>query len=188
MKTLIRLGGCPGWSASSLSAQSFCWFCNEAAHIYIAKYSYSILSKVSIIHDFHSYHQYHYEPIENSKLHIQLELNILDTEQILQQIELHTANDINFASEKTLFILSVEWPQKGSFSQSDTPPDNGIFFNSDRLGLSETVDTHDYPRSIWVTPPPPPPPGSTTYMITVRLHIYHIRKSKFSCLLQYRNL
>ena len=32
-KTLIRLGGCPGWSESSLGAQSFCWFCHEAAHI-----------------------------------------------------------------------------------------------------------------------------------------------------------
>ena len=25
--------GCPGWSESSLGAQSFCWFCHEAAHI-----------------------------------------------------------------------------------------------------------------------------------------------------------
>ena len=32
-KTLIRLGGCPGWSESSLVAQSFCWFCHEAAHL-----------------------------------------------------------------------------------------------------------------------------------------------------------
>ena len=31
-KTLIRLGGCPGWSESSLGAQSFCWFCHVAAH------------------------------------------------------------------------------------------------------------------------------------------------------------
>ena len=31
-KTLIRLGGCPGWSESSLGAQSLCWFCHEAAH------------------------------------------------------------------------------------------------------------------------------------------------------------
>ena len=30
---LIRLGGCPGWSASSLSAQSFCLFCHVAAQI-----------------------------------------------------------------------------------------------------------------------------------------------------------
>ena len=29
----IRLGGCPGWSESSLDAQSFCWFCHEAAQI-----------------------------------------------------------------------------------------------------------------------------------------------------------
>ena len=30
--TLIRLGGCTGWSESSLGAQSFCRFCHEAAH------------------------------------------------------------------------------------------------------------------------------------------------------------
>ena len=33
-KTLIRLGGCPGWSESSLGAHSFCLFCHVAAHIY----------------------------------------------------------------------------------------------------------------------------------------------------------
>ena len=32
-KTLIRLGGCPGWSESSLGAHSFCWFCCVAVHI-----------------------------------------------------------------------------------------------------------------------------------------------------------
>ena len=26
---LIRLSGCPGWSESSLGAQSFCWFCQR---------------------------------------------------------------------------------------------------------------------------------------------------------------
>ena len=31
-KTLIRLSGCPGWSESSLGAQSLCWFCHVAAH------------------------------------------------------------------------------------------------------------------------------------------------------------
>ena len=36
-KTLIRLGGCPGWSESSLGAQSFCWFCHEAAHAFDCK-------------------------------------------------------------------------------------------------------------------------------------------------------
>ena len=29
-ETLIRLGGCPGWSESSLGAHSFCWFCHVA--------------------------------------------------------------------------------------------------------------------------------------------------------------
>ena len=30
----IRLGGCPGWSETLLGAQSFCWFCHEAAHFF----------------------------------------------------------------------------------------------------------------------------------------------------------
>ena len=30
---LIRLSGCPGWSESSLGAQSLCWFCHVAAHM-----------------------------------------------------------------------------------------------------------------------------------------------------------
>ena len=33
LQTLIRLGGCPGWSESSLGAQSLCWFCHVAAHL-----------------------------------------------------------------------------------------------------------------------------------------------------------
>ena len=32
-KTRIRLGGCPGWSESSLGAQSLCWFCHVATHL-----------------------------------------------------------------------------------------------------------------------------------------------------------
>ena len=36
--TLIRLGGCPSWSESALGAQSFCWFCREAAQMF---YSFS---------------------------------------------------------------------------------------------------------------------------------------------------
>ena len=28
-----QTSGCPGWSESSLGAQSFCWFCHEAAQI-----------------------------------------------------------------------------------------------------------------------------------------------------------
>ena len=34
-KTLIRLGGCPGWSESSLGAHSFCWFCQVTAHMFL---------------------------------------------------------------------------------------------------------------------------------------------------------
>ena len=33
-----RLGGCPGWSESSLGAHAFCWFCHEAAHIWIKQF------------------------------------------------------------------------------------------------------------------------------------------------------
>ena len=32
-KTLIRLGGCPGWTESSLGAHTFCWFCHAATHL-----------------------------------------------------------------------------------------------------------------------------------------------------------
>ena len=32
-KTPIRLGGCPGWSESSLGSHSFCLFCHVAAHL-----------------------------------------------------------------------------------------------------------------------------------------------------------
>ena len=36
-KTLIRLGGCPGLSESSLGTHSFCWFCHFAAHLFLVK-------------------------------------------------------------------------------------------------------------------------------------------------------
>ena len=36
-KTLIRLGGCPGWSESSLGAEPHCWFCHVAAHLCFIK-------------------------------------------------------------------------------------------------------------------------------------------------------
>ena len=36
-KSLIRLGGCPGWSESSLGAQPHCWFCHEVAHMTFVK-------------------------------------------------------------------------------------------------------------------------------------------------------
>ena len=32
-KTLIRLGGCPGWSESSLGAKSLCWFCHVVTQV-----------------------------------------------------------------------------------------------------------------------------------------------------------
>ena len=33
VKTLIRLGGCPGWSESSLATQLLCWFCHVTAYM-----------------------------------------------------------------------------------------------------------------------------------------------------------
>ena len=32
-RRLIRLGGCPGWSKSSLGGHSLCWFCHVVAQI-----------------------------------------------------------------------------------------------------------------------------------------------------------
>ena len=38
--TVIRVGGCQGWSESSLGAQSFCWFCHEVAQVFLVYYKY----------------------------------------------------------------------------------------------------------------------------------------------------
>ena len=40
--TLIRLGGCPGRSKSSLGTQSDCWFCPSAAEINLFEYIFNI--------------------------------------------------------------------------------------------------------------------------------------------------
>ena len=40
-KTLIRLGGCPGWPESSLGTQSLCWFRHVAAHVNLEQYRHS---------------------------------------------------------------------------------------------------------------------------------------------------
>ena len=48
LKILIRLGGCPGYSESSLGAQSFCWFCHVAAHLRSDK-----ASTTTLFNDFH---------------------------------------------------------------------------------------------------------------------------------------
>ena len=39
-KTLIRLGGFPCWSESSLGTQSLCWFCHVTAQIFMVVFSY----------------------------------------------------------------------------------------------------------------------------------------------------
>ena len=38
-KTLFKLGGCPGWSESSLGAHSLCWFCHVVAHLWLLQLS-----------------------------------------------------------------------------------------------------------------------------------------------------
>ena len=48
-KTLIRLGGCPGWSESSLAHMSFCWFCHAAAQIIEYENSLSVSVKELVI-------------------------------------------------------------------------------------------------------------------------------------------
>ena len=44
-RRLIRLGGCPGWSESSLGAHSFCWFCHVTAHATVVKYLFVMIWK-----------------------------------------------------------------------------------------------------------------------------------------------
>ena len=36
---LIKLGGCLGWSESSLGTQPFCWFCHEVAQMHMRNHS-----------------------------------------------------------------------------------------------------------------------------------------------------
>ena len=53
-RRLIRLGGCPGWSESSLHTQSFCWFCHDVAHLSVpnhetVKSSSSVASQVFLM-------------------------------------------------------------------------------------------------------------------------------------------
>ena len=43
-RLLIRLGGCLGWSESSLDAQPHCWFCHEAAQIWFCSYNVWLLA------------------------------------------------------------------------------------------------------------------------------------------------
>ena len=42
-RRLIRLGGCPGWSESSLGAQPHCWLCHEAAHMEVVNMTLAAL-------------------------------------------------------------------------------------------------------------------------------------------------
>ena len=43
-KTLVRLGGCPGCSESSLGAQSLCWLCHVAAQMpCVETHSFSLI-------------------------------------------------------------------------------------------------------------------------------------------------
>ena len=56
-KTLIRLGGCPGWSESSLGAQTFCWFCDVAAHIQNPELLTQFVSDKPTGHSFDTSHE-----------------------------------------------------------------------------------------------------------------------------------
>ena len=47
-KTLIKLDRCPGWSESSLGAQSFCWFCHEVAQFIIGSINESEHDKTNL--------------------------------------------------------------------------------------------------------------------------------------------
>ena len=42
VKTMIRLGGCPGWSESSLGEHSFCWFCHVLAHLCLVSHIWDL--------------------------------------------------------------------------------------------------------------------------------------------------
>ena len=55
-RRLIRLGGCPGWSESSLGAHSFCWFCHVMAQLYMCLHVFSSLTRVWL-HQQHIYNQ-----------------------------------------------------------------------------------------------------------------------------------
>ena len=50
-KTQIRLGGCPGWSESSLGAQSLCWFCHVAAHLISWARLWSVIKLVCTVQE-----------------------------------------------------------------------------------------------------------------------------------------
>ena len=57
-RRLIRLGGCPGWSESSLGAQPHCWFCHEVAQMVLRqslqnKYSYVYRKTTGMQKDHH---------------------------------------------------------------------------------------------------------------------------------------
>ena len=41
----LRLGGCPGWSVSSLGAHSICWFCRVMAQIFIVPGWFNVVSR-----------------------------------------------------------------------------------------------------------------------------------------------
>ena len=53
-RTMIRLGGCPGWSESSLGAQPLCLFCHVAAHLSVIDWSVTSLTwSVALLIVFH---------------------------------------------------------------------------------------------------------------------------------------
>ena len=48
-RRLTRLGGCPGWSESSLGAHSFCWFCHVVAQFVKPSFSLSHVMRKPVL-------------------------------------------------------------------------------------------------------------------------------------------
>ena len=89
---LIRLGRCSGWSESSLGKQSFCWFCYEAAHIFIYRFVWVTSFCTTAFYTSLALFPSRICRVTNSKIHGSL-CNVLpcQNEDTLSNIYLHTA-------------------------------------------------------------------------------------------------
>ena len=106
MKTLIRLGGCPGWSESLLAAQSFCWFCQEATHLNQPAHPQELLSSLA----------FEYSSFNDSSLYYPLGINQTDVQADLRLRCSHMAWDrfSRCSSDKNMLFLLL----KGAYSFS----------------------------------------------------------------------
>ena len=71
-KTLIRLGGCPGWSESLQGAHSFCSFCHVMAHMLLISIDTDLSERFTEVPDFFDFRQK-----ERKKKKIPKENNVL---------------------------------------------------------------------------------------------------------------